>query len=116
MRKIKNYKLLDFSSGPRPFLDMSVPLGAILLKVAILHDGIYTWWSESDLTINLSTLRVVEDNPPVKNMEIHRFKIMGGNETIPDGFDYVDILTSIVELQDGSQGIMVYPIYKALLK
>jgi hypothetical protein len=114
MRKIQNHRILDFESEPTPFIRIRMPLGSILLAVKLLHDGIYAWWSVSDLTIPV--LKLVDDSTPSTQWEVHEFKIMGSNETIPENFEFVCILDSIVELPDDKQGVMIYPVFKGPIK
>src|SRR3954470_6065049 len=109
MPVIERYRIRAFEEKEtREVYEILVPTGAVFLnKVKILHDGIYAFYSVSEI-IDTSTI-------------VDSYKILSPKDHIPDSKHYilVDILDIIFEVppeqqQEGAeptQGMMLFAVY-----
>lgn len=74
-----------------------VPTGSKFLKAVILPDGLHVYYEISELVLS-------EDQK-------EDFVLMTPNKPIPEGFTFIDLLSTIVETPEG-QAIVVWPLYK----
>ena len=103
---IEKYKILDFSKGhDGNVLNITVPEDSKFLgRLVVLHDGIYGFYSISEIVIS-DLLR--QD----------KYVVLLPKQAIPDNSELIDILSVITEIPDGNgaettQGMMIFPVYK----
>lgn len=115
MPRIEKFKIMDFDGDPEQMaFDVTVPTeGVFLNKVMTLHDGIYAFYSVSEIIVG--------------GLKQERFYVVKGKGAIPERATLVDILSVILEIPpemqktehdistgaEPSQGILLFPIYKA---
>lgn len=101
--KIERYILLHFDNlkQPKEKYQIFVPLDAKFLGLNILHDGIYTWYTISEI--------IPGDHEDTK---IEEFAIVLPGKSIPENTRFICILDTIVQTSSTEQGVLVFPIFK----
>lgn len=114
MARIEKYLIRSFNNtdqAKRTNYSILVPDNSIFLnKVKVLHDGIYGFYSLSEILMASAGTR--KDN----------FAIVTGTDSIPDDGVLIDILDVVFEVPleeqanninaEPTQGIMLFPIFK----
>lgn len=95
--QVKRFLLHSFEKkGMDDMYTIILPHNSEFLKMKILHDGIYAFYSVANKDTEMR-----KDN----------YVILQPEQFIPINSDFIDILDTIVEVQEG-QGILLFPIYK----
>lgn len=95
--QITRARIIDFEEGNKEVYPVEVPEGAKLLKIKVLHDGLYGWYEFSEL---------------VTTTQIDKFHIAKTGINLPADITFIDIVDSVIETQDKGQGVMMFPVYK----
>lgn len=96
--KIERFLLHSFEEKEvQDVYKVVVPQGSNFLAAKIMADGIYVWYTVSELEVP-------------KNQK-ERFSIVRPTMSIPDDAVFIEILDTIIETPEG-QGIIIFPLFK----
>lgn len=97
--RLKRFPIHLFNDPETITNTVTVPQGSRYLKSMIIIDGIYA----------------VYEVPQVETeqTETHTFSILDKAGIVPEGFQYVDILSCVVENvnEEGDSGTVMFPLY-----
>lgn len=94
--KLQSYKIIPYELN-QPKHTISIPIGATLLKLKPMHDGIYGWFEVSDLAVDT---------------KIRSFLVLRTGDDIPSNGTFTDILDISKIMDDGQEALIVFPIYE----
>lgn len=96
--KIERFLLHSFEEKEvQDVYKVTVPQGSNFLAAKIMADGIYVWYTVSELE--------------VPKDQVESFSIIRPTMSVPDGGVFIEILDTIIETKEG-QGIIIFPLYK----
>lgn len=101
--KIKTHLLQEFDDKPgeKPSkVSAIMPIGSRFLSVKILHDGVVSWFAIPEIE--------------TEEKEEHQFYLMKPDESIPDGYEFADVVDTIIEVptREGLRhAALVIPVY-----